>query len=982
MKKLTLSFLLCVLFSAGLARAEKMDSETQNQVVVRLERVLAHMDKSDSSWLPSQLRLADLLAERGRLRFMNEIEASCQGCKGSVADRKKALSIYGQILNQLKIQEQGIVLFQMAHLHQINNDDKKAQEIFEGILKNQKKYKSDELIAQSRMALGDLHFQRGESKQALAYYKIAYNDKKSPNHGLSLYRIAWCEFNLDHLKTAIKDLETLARSQDLLVKETAQGFVHDASFQNDVLKDLATFYSRAAISKEQINQFDKLSPLDQRKELLLFFAGEADRLGQKQAAAQIYHLYLDDPKLTQDERLNAMMHVAQVNYDKGQSGQSIEDFAQAANAFKQTRCSEDAKCLELQKQMKHYVTELHRSKKSAPDMDVLKAYGIYSKTFPEDTEMALLGAQVAVELNKSDMANILYRHASSSAKDEKLREAALLGEIEAAEKTQNLQTRETAYQHYLELMPKGKKQFEVRYQLAHLTYDRKQWAKAADQFRVLALDKTGTADLRKKSADLALDCLASEKRDADIEKWALEFAGTFPSNQAEYREISRKSVMNQTAKTANDSHASSSDLRDALKKMQTANFAGANDAEKTQLLQNQTIVASKIGDDTALLASLNSLLAMKNLKPAHREETLARKVAIYEKHLDFKSAYSVALQMKFSDLKAFEREMRLATLADLGSMPQAKKHYEAALKSGLSGSRSGMVRSRLVLLSSQPFKELRKQQTELSRFPQLMSETLLLVFAQTHDQKSFEALLKTKNLSHTAAAAFIRKQPFLKHEEALSTRLAQHQLNFSTDSRLQKTIKERIRLLTDIDHSLTEALALKDFTSEVLALSLLQRENERMVRDLFALPAPKGLTAAEQIRYQNLLKSQARPYLAKSKMAQLKLQDFWKNENTIHAIISDYSKARPELRPFLTQEMQVLAEIAPSSDLKSRFQSGLQETLPTQKELLAARDSVRNNPSDTREIEKLKILETKIGHPLMSSYLEGRLGRIQRESVL
>ena len=981
MKNVTSLLILSVLFIGSFARAEKMDSETQNQVVVRLERVLSKMHKTDSSWLPSQLRLADLLAERGRLRFLNEVEAGCQGCKGSLDDRKKALAIYGQIINQLNIQEQGTVLFQMAHLHEINNDDKKAQDIFEGILKNPKKYQSEELVAQSRMALADLHFQKGQPKEALAYYKIAFNDKKSPNHGLSLYRMAWCEFNLDHLKTAIKSLEQLAASKDLLVKETAQGFVPDPSFQNDVLKDLATFYSRETVSKTQINRFQNLAPLEQRKELILFFAQEADRLGQKQAAAQLYHIYLDDPKLTQEERLDALMHVAQVNYDKGQSGQSIEDFANAANAFKQTRCSEDAKCLELQKQMKHYVTELHRSKKTNPDLDVLKGYSIYSKTFPDDTEMALLGAQVAVQLGKSDMANILYRHASTSAKDDKLREAALLGEIEAAEKTQNLATRETAYQHYLELRPKGQKQFEVRYQLAHLSYDRKQWAKAADQFRVLALDKTGSNDLRKKSADLALDCLASEKRDADIEKWALEFSGAFPANQAEFREISRKSVMNQTAKTANDSHASASDLRDALKKMQSANFSGANDEEITQLLQNQTIVAGKIGDDTALLASLNSLLAVKNLKPAQREETLARKVAIYEKHLDFKSAYSVALKMKFSELKPFEKELRLATLADLAALGSMKKHYEAALKLGLSGQRSGVVRSRLVLTSSQPFKELRRQQSELTRFPQLMSETLLLVFAKTHDQKNLETFLKNKSLAHTAAAQFIRKQPFFAKEQALNKRLAQHQINFSNDHRLQKTIKERIQLLAEIDHSLTEALNLKDFTAEVMALSLLEKENERMVRDLFALPAPKGLSSIEQIRYQDLLKTQARPYLTKSKMAQVKLQDFWKNENTIRSILADFDKARPELRPWLTQEIQILAEIAPSSQ-KSRFESSLRESLPTQKDLLAARESVRANPNDTREIEKLKILETKIGHPLMSSYLEGRLGRIQRESVL
>jgi hypothetical protein len=86
------------------------------------------------------------------------------------------------------------------------------------------------------------------------------------------------------------------------------------------------------------------------------------------------------------------------------------------------------------------------------------------------------------------------------------------------------------------------------------------------------------------------------------------------------------------------------------------------------------------------------------------------------------------------------------------------------------------------------------------------------------------------------------------------------------------------------------------------------------------------------------------------------------------------------MRSFFRDEIRLLTMIAPDG-IRSRLEDALKESVPSRSELLAARESVRQNPVDAREIEKLKILETKIGHPLMSSYLEGRLERIQGREI-
>lgn len=964
---------LLILISSASALAEKMSLEMQNLVVEKLERVLSQIDKKDSSYIPSTLRLADLLAERARTRAMLEVEAGCNdGCKGSGDDRKKALKLYKKALPGSHGEMQGRVLFQIAHLSNLSGDDKKATTVYQDILKNPKKH-DGETVSAARVAYADILFQKGQFKEALAESKLALKGSKTTNKGLIVYRMAWSHFNLGHLKEATRTMEKLASSPELLQKENSNEI--DASFQGDVLRDLVTFYSRQAVTSKHIASFNSYLPREQRKELLLFFGDEVARLGQKKSAVAIYKLYLDESDLTEDERLRGFMSLTQANFDQGQSGRSTEDFAVAAKAYKESRCSEDAKCEELRKQMKRYVTELHRSKKTQPDMDVLKAYATYAKTFPEDTEMVILGAQVAIDMKHPKIARTLYRHAADKATTDKWREAALAGELDSAERTNNAQLRQESYAHYIQLNANGPKAFEVRYQNARVSYEAKDWKNAGDQFRALALDPKGSNDLRKKSADLALDCLALQKRDGDLEQWAQEFTAALPFVGDEYAKISRKAVLNQTAAVANNSKASNSDLREALAKMQSTSLAKASDDEKRLHLNNQIVLAEKIGDEAALIGSINAMLALPRLSAADRELALKRKVGVYERNLDFRNAYQTALQMRFAGVSTAEKELRLGTLADLGGL-NPENHYRAALKAGLTTQAAAPVRARLVLLSSTPLRELESQRKDLARTPAILGETALLVYAKTRNAKDMSKALATPGLHNVSN--FIRKQDFFVQHPALANRIARHNLNSQTDSFMQRTIKERVNLLREADKAVSEAVALQDLTAQVMALTTVSVQNRRMVQDLANLPLPKNLTERERDQYVNLLKGQMRPYLVKAKTADLKLLEYWKNDRAITTLIEDARRSRPEVRPMFENELRLLASYATDSGVKSRLEKGLVASTPDQQALNDAREAVRENPNDARQIENLKNLENKMGHPLMGAYLERRLGLLQK----
>lgn len=983
------ALLIPLLISFVTTPALAMDSSTRDQVIQRLERVLEQMDKKERAWVASNLRLADLLAERARERFMQETEANCKNCKGSQADRERAIGMYEEVLKRPQGFDESVVLFQLAHLHDQAGDATKPEQMFKRILAAKAGRYPEEIVDRARTSLADLYFHKGQNKEALKLYQEALSKKTQAHNGLVRYRIAWCQFHTGQLVTATKTLETLAGDRASLTRQGTEGLAYDEGFHSDVVRDLAIFYSRRPIKQADVARYRRLSPVNDRGSNLLHFAEEADRIGQKAAAEWIYQTYLKEPNLAPEKQLEVLVRLAQVKYDRGDSRASTAEFALAAQTMKKLRCETPEQCEKVQKRMKYYVTELHRSQKTNVTLDVARSYFIYSRVFPSDLEMALRGAQVSMDLKQYVMATNLYREASVEAqrqisKEEtkqllEWRRVAVLGEVEAAELTKDIKAREAAYIHALKLIPEDKEAFAIRYQLARVPYEQKQWAKAASAFRELALDKTGDAGLRKQSADLALDSLVMEKRDADIETLATEFASALPAHADEFRRLSRKAVMAQVAQTANNDSASNSELNRTLKKLLTTDVSGATENERILHLKNTVVVARKVGDKNILTRALGALLATKSLSAKDREDALAQLVGEYEARLDFAKAYETALQMRFTGLSQAEKERRLGTLADLAGR-NPSRHYNAALNAGLKGQASLALRARLVGMSANPMGEFKKQQKFLKADRQLFAETLLMVYAKTRDLKAVRAFTQDRSIRNLAPIRFIEKQPFYVEHQTLARQISIHRLRTKSDRQLQTSLQERLGLLKKADASVKKAVALGDFTAQVITLTTAATENERMAMDITALPLPAGLKPAEQQQYQQLIAQQAAPYSRKAQVVRQKLSEFWGNEAALNALIRDFEGARPEMKSLLRDELRLLAGAAPSG-AKSRLDRTLAQNGPEREELLSARENVRREPNDRRQLERLKALETKIGHPLMSSYLEVRLNSIQKGDI-
>lgn len=981
-----LQVLLLALMALSLtisARAEKMSTETQDLVIQKMERLLSILDKKDSSYRPSQQRLADLLAERARTRFMLEIEAGCEGCKGSTQDRKRATGLYEELLKTQELQKDGRIFFQLAHLYQMAGQTEKAVQLLETALEPQtQKSLSQNLLSRSRVALADLYFQKGLFDKAHKLYTLSLKDPQLSDRSLVVYNKAWCEFNLDQLPRAISTLAQLLSQPSQIVRNKEDGTYYDKSFHADILKDLATFYTRRPVSSADIHQFDQLIPKDNRKNQLLSFATELDRVGQKRPARDVLKLYLSEKNLTDEERIQAYVLQAQVTYDAGKPHESTAALNQAVELSKKNGCGDEIQCQKLQSSMKRYVTELHRAKKLEPDQTILKNYEIYLSLFPQDREMQVRAAQIAMTVGNWSLAIQFYRNISTGRGfSEQEKEEALLNEVAAAEKSENSLLKRESYIFFIKKTENEEQSFKVRYQLAYLDYQEKKWKEAATSFHSLASNKKGLAELRKKAADLAIDSYAQLKDHDSLEEKAYEYAALFPAFRKDFETLARKALMNQVALVSNNPESGQSTLSSFLKRIENMPLASASFQEKELAFSNAIILAQQTHNDEAYLKHQKSLLSLQGLSESKRQSIYSRLSAFYERQLDFKNAYIWARKINSSRVSPAEKEFRLGTLADLAQM-QASGHYEKSLKLGMKDSRQYIIRARLVQLSPYPVSELKKHSSQLLKKQQLWVDLCLLTYAKTSDPRALQLLGRSKSEKARSALRFLSSQTLLSKIDSLKIQISQSRLKSYSAQDLKSGTRARLKLLKRADQLLRESVQLKNLVAQMMLLEIMAEENLRLAEELKRSPTPQGLTPQQLAQYERLLIAQLSPFFKKSEVSRNQINAIWSRSSELVQLINEYSQSRPEIQKLMSHALKRLSQVSGSGPLKSNLLAELSNSPYSLKDLKEARNSVSENPQDRSEIEKLKKIETKIGHPLMPDYLEARLNHLEKEKSL
>jgi hypothetical protein len=965
---LTISMVSSVVF------AEKMDLDTHTAVIERLSTIVKNLDDGDSSKVPSALRLADLLAERSRLKTMKEVEQNCTNCLKSVEDRRQALGYYTYAVPKLSGYTYSQALLQKAFLHYSLGEVAQTEKIYKEITSGGRKVHSPGILGQAYASLGDLYFQKADFKTAKAYYEAALNIKETPQKGLVHYRTAWCNFNLDKVPKAISTLEMVLQTPRLTQTESASGPVQDESFKLEVSKDLASFYARAPITRESITRLMNLSPVDQKQQNLFYLGTEADRLGKKKESALVWMIYLENNKQDK-EALEAQIRLMKLKRDMGDRKAAIGTFARVGEMWKKPGCGDEAKCTQLQGQVRKWIMDWNREEKKEQTLELTQAFVMYSNMFPEDDEMFVWGAGVAQQRHQYRQALELYHKAADVAykkKSQKVMDGALIGEIDMAETLKTYELKMYAYNHYLQLARRGAKEFEVRYQIAQAEFEKKNFDKSATLFRGLSLENnSANKSLQKTAANMSIESLIQLKREDAIETWSADYVKQFPKNQNEFLVIHRKALLNNTASRINQNKANSGDLA----KLQNVSLVGSTAKDRISLYKSRYLLAIRLEKFNDAKNANQDLLSVKELNEHDRNEAWHNRIWLAEMELDFGTAYSLAKNQP-GKMNA-DRSLRLIWLAQMANANPTQHENDFLRLSGRKSLRASVIAGRIER-SKTPEKDIKPFLKELSQSPETLARLALEIYAKTKSIsiiKTADSFPSVRRASTGGIIARLIQYPALNKQIG---ELTFARLDHRSEKALKKSLENRLRLLKDLEKTGQRAIASRDTVLQAIVIDTLRIENGRLHDDIMHLPMPRGLKPAQQIQYQDLVAEQAKPYQIKASQFENKERQLWSQTNWSERLAENYVQARPEYKPALKQDLEQLSKHAP---METRAALVLAMSRPPQgpsdKVVAQARNQVKKNPFELNYVTELKDLELQRGNDILVAHLDARLHQMK-----
>lgn len=1012
-------------FASGLAHAaipgqdaEKMDVETHGFLIQKLEDVLEQTPKGDGTRVPALLRLADLFSERARLMAMEEVERGCFDesrftkeneaelrafCARSGGDRKKAISYYEMALRESSGANQSRILFHLAHLYEMNQDNRKAETMYRRILSLGPKHFSQAVLGQSQAGLAEIAFREKRFAEAKRGFELALKNSATPRKGWIHYRIAWSQLNLGQSQAGKERLLMILKSPSLLTLESsvsAQSGKPDASFQEDIARDLTVFFARTGFDRKDIEQLWALSPEIARKDIMATLADEAERLGQRRSAIDVWTVLATRAQgLTNREKTEALVRVASLRFGMGDKARAVADYRTAIEQWKKGGCDPLAECELLQKRFRKLVLDWNKNEETKLTANLLEMYKSYVSVFAGDPEMAFWGATVARSLGPKHRADAmkLYRTASvesakimSSSKQEtwdknlaSVFEGSLLSEIELAEETKDLGARESAYRHYLALNPKGAKSLEVRYQIAHVTYTRGDTAKAADLFFELAARdencrEKSSPSFCRQAADLALDAVALQKNDSRLEAMGEELAKLYPQAATEYLGVARRARLNIAAKAAGTGR--NAEMEENLERLKKLNLKGASNDEILLTYQNRFVLAEKTRNFEEASAAAVAVINFKGASDKQREDAMAKRLWVAEMQLDFPTAYVTARQMKHIGLSQAERELRLSLLAELAGR-DAKPHLRQFIRLSKDRKAVWAARVNLVKLSGYSEREFMAHLGEFRNQPSLVASLGLEVYARQPSARLADRLLAVKGVAKTEEGSVLVRAREIGKVSTWAQKLSSLKLPVGAGDRvLSRAIQARVHALNQADQFANGMIKTGDAWLQALSLQVVANENRRLKDEILALPAPKGLKESDLKRYQILVQKQVQPFEVKAVRVADKVQKFWRT-NPAESFGLAIEKTVGAKRQFLTKEGQKLVQALNAvgqSDSAKRLVSAMESDPQAVRvaTIERARRSVKEDPFDIENIRRLRDLEAKAGAETMVAYLDSRMSRM------
>jgi hypothetical protein len=493
--------------------------------------------------------------------------------------------------------------------------------------------------------------------------------------------------------------------------------------------------------------------------------------------------------------------------------------------------------------------------------------------------------------------------------------------------------------------------------------------------REIALNKTFPAKLREQAAHLSLDAIAIQKQDDKLVAWSLDYAAQFPANAKDFKAITQKSVLTESAKLAEkDSEA-------AWATLMKFNPQEASSSDKKIFLKNKIVLAEKTKRFTQASQAVDEYLLLSDLSAEEKEFALGKKTYLAELRLDFSTALKSFEKMSAPQLKPDQKFLKLAQYADLAGA-NSQTYYQGILSSTKDADLKIEIAAQLVRKSSTPDKELAKHVSVLQGKPELLGLLYSEIYVKNPTPANLKAALSNKTIEPTTWGKSLWRVSYMEQLKPLQAKLAAANLDSKNQKTLTKTIKSRATDLEALEKLTATAIQKGDWTAQVASVSVLAKENQRFYEELMSLPVPQGLSPQEESEYMNLLGQQAAPYKNKADEAKGKVTEFW--ASNWQAPLQKSVTEAGEFRLLVEQEikaLQAIAEPTHQTFLKQLLETREIASVPDLKSAEAARNEVRESPLDKVRLQKLLGIEKQNKNMAMVQYLEGRIKTLEEKGT-
>ncbi len=961
-----------LLFQAQLSMAESMDLETHDMVIDKLEMAMVGNTNADT-----KLRLADLLADRARIKLIKQEEQNCKNCLKAQQDKKKALKLYHQIFDSINREQQERVFLQISQIHLYLNETSKAVKFHRKVIASKKYHK--QLKALAHLSEGEQYFFNQKFSKAYKEFKTALRLSQKVDTALTRYRMAWCEFNAGKFKIAKMHLAEILQSNQSM----------DDQLRNDIAKDYARFSAKGPIKQRDLVSVHQLSAQSEAMSNLELLASELDRLGRPYENLDANNYIIENFEMTPIDKAAAYLRISQAEQTLKRNNKTIEYLAKSTESFAKTNCEKiQFQCTEYSKNIEKFLVYWNRVEKDEPGATLLQAWVIYLKAFPKSYDMHYLAAQSFHKSKKMAQAVENYLKTAQILKSEqKIKEqkklfiSSLDSAMTVAEESKAIFLRHLAYSQYLVIYPEGPKKIQSHYQLAYLKYEEKKYEEALAGFKsVISMsfaekpNKKGNLAIAKKSADLNLDIYALSKANVPIMEHAQQYAQQFPANRSEYLAVYRKALLHEAnASLDKDSVA---EQKKWLALMVKVPFNGVEEKEQILMLETQVRLARKTQNLTEMIRSGRKLLSYKKLPSKTREFAYTQLVWAFQVSFNFKQAFSYEKGRLEGKKPTRADNLRLATLAELaGKNPH--RYYENYLDKTGGTLAKNRIRAKIVQTSYIPWKHLKDQLAQLVKSPLLLSELALETYAKFKNVNGAESIFEYKGIAKKPSGKILKRHLEIPKFRRYANKLKSHKLSRHS-AYTEKTVARRMELMGDVERMANEAIDRNDFSLQIAGLTVLSSEKARFAAELKALPVPRGLNANQRKQYQILMDQKVKTIQSEAINIQKTLKAKWSGQKYIAQLRKAQNEGTVYYADLVSEEGKFLLLYAPENE-QSEIRKLMSPKNPSKKDLADARLKVRENPFNVKALQNLRPLEEKFGNTTEVAFLDQRLLELKKE---